>query len=75
MTDSMFLVLGATENAAKEIREQLADALRRLEMINFTLAAARTSMAIDALDEQSTQLANAEPRDEFAWSIDATGST
>jgi hypothetical protein len=45
------LVAAATEKAAMEIRDDLADAMRRLDMLNFPIAAARLSQAIDAVDE------------------------
>jgi hypothetical protein len=66
MDDSHLLVLGAIENDAAEIRDQMADALRRLDMINFPLAGARLAMAIDALDEELAGLSKIEALTELA---------
>jgi hypothetical protein len=52
------LVAAATEKAAMEIRDDLADAMRRLDMLNFPIAAARLSQAIDAVDAELTGLAS-----------------
>lgn len=59
MDETTQLIIGATEAAASEIRAQMTDALNRLDMINFGLAGAKLSMAIDALDEQVSALSKA----------------
>ena len=59
MDEATQLIIGATEAAAGEIRAQMTDALNRLDMINFGLAGAKLSMAIDALDEQVSALSKA----------------
>lgn len=38
--------------AAEEIMDDMRDCLRRLELINMSLPAARLAMAIDALDRE-----------------------
>lgn len=58
MSESMMLVAAATEKAAMEIRDDLADAMRRLDMISFPIAAARLSQAIDAVDAELAGLAS-----------------
>jgi len=59
MDETTQLIIVATEAAAGEIRAQMTDALNRLDMINFGLAGAKLSMAIDALDEQLSALSKA----------------
>lgn len=46
----MSLVANATAAAAGEIRDDLADCLRRLDLLNLPLPAVHLSLAIDRLD-------------------------
>jgi len=50
MEDALILVAGATAAAASEIRDDLADCLRRLDLLNLPLPAVHLALAIDRLD-------------------------
>lgn len=57
MDDPAFLaVAGAHAAAADEIMDDMRDCLRRLELINMSLPAARLAMAIDMLDSELTAI-------------------
>jgi hypothetical protein len=54
--DALTLVADASAAAAGEIRDHLADCLRRLDLVNLPLPAAHLSFAIDMLDEDIRRL-------------------
>lgn len=55
--DAITLVANASVVAASEIREDLADCLRRLDLINLAMPAIHLSMAIERLDEEIRRIA------------------
>jgi hypothetical protein len=57
--DAFSLVANASATAASEIRDELADCLRRLDLINLTMPGIYLSYAIDRLDEDIHRIAAA----------------
>lgn len=55
--DAITLVANASVVAASEIREDLADCLRRLDLVNLAMPATHLSMAIERLDEEIRRIA------------------
>lgn len=57
--DAFALVANASVTAASEIREELADCLRRLDLINLAMPGIYLSQAIDSLDYDIQRIAGA----------------
>ncbi len=57
--DAFTLVTNASVTAASEIREELADCLRRLDLINLSMPGIYLSQAIDSLDDDIQRIAGA----------------
>lgn len=55
--DAFTLVANASVQAASEIRGELADCLRRLDLINCTMAGIYLSQAIESLDADIQRIA------------------